>query len=140
VAEYGEGMKERIRVFLDEKDPPIVKEMDRLKQIVKPYWDVADKMRDSILRLPAPEKDKEAFRVWLHFRKSNPQKAKLFANSPLVATYNKAVEGMRVAMTTEGYPGAGALDAAGIKLGHWGSIKNISTREGVEELIGTIRE
>ena len=140
VSEYGESMKASIRVFLDENDPPIVQEMDRLKKIVEPYWEVADKMRDSILRLPAPEKDKEAFRVWLHYRKTNPQKAKLFANTPLVTTYNKAVDGMRVAMTTEGYPGAGVIDAAGIKLGYWGSIKGLSTREGAEELIGTIRE
>jgi len=142
VAEYGEDMKASIRAFLDEKDLPIIKEMDALKKTIEPYWDVADQVQDLVLsdKLPFSEEEKNEFRAWLRLRKSAPQTAALFTNARVVSFYNELVNDMRVAMTSEGYPGGGAIDAARIKLYGQGSLGDIRSGEGAMELIGTILE
>ena len=142
IAEYGEDMKASIRAFLDERDMPIVKEMDALKQTMEPYWDVADEVRDILLseELPYSEEERNELRGWLRLRKSAPKTADLFTNTRLVSLYNELVNNVRVAMTSEGYPGGGAIDAARIKLYGQGGLSDIRTGEGGMELIETILE
>ena len=141
ISEYGESMKASIRAFLDENDPPIVQEMDRLKKLIEPYWEVADEAQDVLLSDPSiPEKNKQELRDWLRLRKSNPQLAKLLRNTHIVSAYNEIVDSVRVTMTSEGHPGGGEMDAARIKLGYGGSPKDLRSIGGAEELIGTMLE
>ena len=147
------GMKERILAYVNENDLPIEKHIDQLKEDLRPYWDVADQVKDMLIgpESPVSPKDQELLIQYLKMRDINKDGAGLIRsglkrrgvtveglNVTIIELYEGGVYRLRGRLLDDGTDDeahnrqAKRIDVARIRLGYGTRLETI---EGVMERI-----